>query len=48
MKAPVIPGHEFYGTVAELGEGAAEKYGLKIGDTKLPTRLSLAANADFV
>jgi threonine dehydrogenase-like Zn-dependent dehydrogenase len=33
MKAPVIPGHEFYGTVAELGVGAAEKYNLKIGDT---------------
>jgi threonine dehydrogenase-like Zn-dependent dehydrogenase len=33
MKAPVIPGHEFYGTVVELGDGAAEKYELKIGDT---------------
>jgi L-iditol 2-dehydrogenase len=32
MKAPVTPGHEFFGIVAELGEGAAEKYGLKIGD----------------
>lgn len=32
MKAPVIPGHEFYGTVVELGEGAAEKHGIKIGD----------------
>lgn len=32
MKAPVIPGHEFYGTVVELGEGAEEKYGLNIGD----------------
>lgn len=32
MKAPVIPGHEFFGTVVELGEGAAEKHGLKIGD----------------
>jgi erythritol/L-threitol dehydrogenase len=32
MKTPVIPGHEFYGVVAELGEGAAEKYGLAIGD----------------
>jgi L-iditol 2-dehydrogenase len=32
MKVPVIPGHEFYGVVAELGEGAAEKYGLAIGD----------------
>ncbi len=32
LKAPVIPGHEFYGIVVELGEGAAEKFGLKIGD----------------
>ncbi len=32
MKAPVIPGHEFFGTVVELGEGAAEKHGLKVGD----------------
>jgi L-iditol 2-dehydrogenase len=32
MKAPVIPGHEFYGTVVELGEGAAEKFKVKVGD----------------
>lgn len=32
MKVPVIPGHEFYGTVVELGEGAAEKHDVKIGD----------------
>ncbi|AZO94686.1 alcohol dehydrogenase catalytic domain-containing protein [Halocella sp. SP3-1] len=32
MKAPVTPGHEFFGTVVELGEGAAELHGLKIGD----------------
>lgn len=32
MKAPVIPGHEFFGYVHELGEGAAEKYDLKVGD----------------
>lgn len=31
-QAPVIPGHEFVGKVAALGEGAAEKYGLRIGD----------------
>lgn len=31
-QAPVIPGHEFVGRVAALGEGAGEKYGLKIGD----------------
>ncbi len=30
--APVIPGHEFVGEVVELGEGAAEKYGLALGD----------------
>ncbi|MDW8293570.1 MAG: alcohol dehydrogenase catalytic domain-containing protein [Anaerolineae bacterium] len=29
---PVIPGHEFVGEVVALGEGAAEKYGLSIGD----------------
>ncbi len=32
MKAPVIPGHEFFGTVVELGEGAAEKHQVEIGD----------------
>lgn len=29
---PVIPGHEFVGEVVALGTGAAEKYGLAIGD----------------
>ncbi len=32
MKAPVTPGHEFFGEVVELGEGSAEKYGIRIGD----------------
>lgn len=32
MKVPVIPGHEFYGVVVELGEGAAEKHDVAIGD----------------
>lgn len=31
-QAPVIPGHEFVGEVAALGEGAAEAYGLELGD----------------
>lgn len=31
-QAPIIPGHEFVGTVVALGEGAGEKYGLSIGD----------------
>lgn len=30
--APVIPGHEFVGEVVALGEGAAAKYGLAVGD----------------
>lgn len=30
--APIVAGHEFMGRVIELGPGAAEKYGLKIGD----------------
>jgi threonine dehydrogenase-like Zn-dependent dehydrogenase len=29
---PVIPGHEFVGEVIALGAGAAEKYGLAVGD----------------
>lgn len=29
---PITPGHEFVGEVVALGEGAAEKYGLKIGN----------------
>src|SRR5579871_1261108 len=29
---PCIAGHEFGGTVVALGEGAAEKHGIQIGD----------------
>lgn len=32
IRPPVIPGHEFYGQVVALGEEAAEKYGLSLGD----------------
>ena len=32
VQAPVVPGHEFYGTVVELGPGAGEKFGIKTGD----------------
>lgn len=32
VKAPVIPGHEFYGYVEELGPGAAEHFGVALGD----------------
>lgn len=39
VKTPVVPGHEFYGRVAELGEGSAQKYGLKIGDRILAEQI---------
>lgn len=29
---PYIPGHEFFGEITELGEGAGEKWGLEVGD----------------
>ncbi|MCX5478669.1 alcohol dehydrogenase catalytic domain-containing protein [Kaistia geumhonensis] len=32
VKPPVIPGHEFFGTVEELGPGAGEYHGVAIGD----------------
>ncbi|MHA3928568.1 zinc-binding dehydrogenase [Klebsiella oxytoca] len=39
VKTPVVPGHEFYGRVAELGPGSAEKYKLKIGDRILAEQI---------
>jgi threonine dehydrogenase-like Zn-dependent dehydrogenase len=39
VKAPVIPGHEFFGTVVQLGEGAAEKYGLGLGDKAIAEQI---------
>ena len=32
VKAPVVPGHEFFGYVEELGPGAAEHFGVVAGD----------------
>lgn len=32
VKAPVIPGHEFFGYVEALGDGAAEHFGVALGD----------------
>lgn len=32
VKAPVIPGHEFFGYVEALGEGAEAHFGVKLGD----------------
>ncbi|HHV63199.1 MAG TPA: alcohol dehydrogenase catalytic domain-containing protein [Firmicutes bacterium] len=39
IKAPVIPGHEFIGTVVALGPGAREKYGLEIGDRAISEQI---------
>ncbi len=32
VKPPVVPGHEFFGVVDDLGEGAAEHFGVKPGE----------------
>lgn len=32
VKAPVVPGHEFFGHVESLGEGAGEHFGVRVGD----------------
>lgn len=37
--APITAGHEFIGTVVGLGEGAAEKYGLAIGDRAISEQI---------
>ena len=39
VKAPVVPGHEFFGTVVELGPGAAENFGLKVGDKTIAEQI---------
>jgi L-iditol 2-dehydrogenase len=32
VKAPVVPGHEFFGYVEELGDGAAAHFGVALGE----------------
>jgi len=39
IQPPVIPGHEFVGTVVELGEGAGDKYGLEVGDRAIAEQI---------
>jgi threonine dehydrogenase-like Zn-dependent dehydrogenase len=36
---PVIPGHEFVGRVVALGEGAAQKHGLALGDLAISEQI---------
>jgi L-iditol 2-dehydrogenase len=40
VKAPVIPGHEFVGTVVELGPHAAELHGLDLGDRAIAEQIN--------
>jgi threonine dehydrogenase-like Zn-dependent dehydrogenase len=39
VKPPVIPGHEFVGEVVELGPGASERTGLKVGDKSVAEQI---------
>ncbi len=39
VQTPVTPGHEFIGTVVALGEGAAKKYGLALGDRAISEQI---------
>ncbi len=39
VKAPVIPGHEFFGVVDELGAEAAEHFGVAAGDTVIAEQI---------
>lgn len=47
IEVPVIPGHEFVGQVVALGEGAAEKYGLEIGDMAVSEQIVPCWNCRF-
>ena len=44
---PVVPGHEFVGEVVALGEGAAQKYGLAIGDMAVSEQIVPCWNCRF-
>lgn len=47
VQAPVTPGHEFFGTVTELGDGAAEAYGLEIGDKAIAEQIYPCGNCRY-
>ena len=40
VQPPVVPGHEFVGTVVGLGEGAADKHGLALGETAISEQIT--------
>ena len=47
VKPPVIPGHEFFGYVEALGEGAAEYHGVAIGDMAIAEQIVPCARCRF-
>jgi len=47
VQPPVVPGHEFVGTVVGLGEGAGDKHGLALGDTALSEQITPCWNCRF-
>lgn len=47
VQPPVVPGHEFVGTVVGLGEGAGEKHGLQLGDTAVSEQITPCWNCRF-
>ena len=39
VKPPVVPGHEFFGVVDDMGEGAAAHFGVQPGDTVIAEQI---------
>ncbi|WP_435103283.1 zinc-binding dehydrogenase [Arhodomonas sp. AD133] len=39
VKAPVVAGHEFFGEVVELGEGAGEHFGIGLGERAIAEQI---------
>ncbi len=47
VKPPMIPGHEFIGRVVALGEGAAEKHGIAVGERVISEQIVPCWNCRF-
>jgi threonine dehydrogenase-like Zn-dependent dehydrogenase len=47
VKAPVIPGHEFIGTVVEIGSEAEQKFGIEVGDKAVAEQILPCWNCRF-
>ncbi|HUR87458.1 MAG TPA: alcohol dehydrogenase catalytic domain-containing protein [Ramlibacter sp.] len=47
VKAPVIPGHEFFGYVEELGDGASARFGVALGDRVIAEQIVPCDNCRY-